>query len=58
MVLADHDKSISSVSPEAAAEMAQYGITRIPADYYRLGEFRYINLKDAVAQAKRQKGSE
>ena len=38
---------------DAAVLMAQYGITRIPADQFRLGEWRYSNLADAVAQARR-----
>lgn len=54
----EQDGSDPSVNPEAAAEMAQYGITRVPVDYFHLGGFRYTNLKDAVAQAKRQKCSD
>lgn len=40
------------------AEMEQYGITRVPMDCFHVGEFRYTNLKDAIAQAKRQKRSD
>lgn len=36
-----------------AKEMAKYGITRVPVDYFHYGDFRYTSLKDAVAQAKR-----
>jgi hypothetical protein len=36
-----------------AEEMAKYGITRVPVDYFHYREFRYTNLKDAIAQAKR-----
>lgn len=36
-----------------AKDMARYGITRVPVDYYHYGAFRYSSLKDAVAQAKR-----
>jgi len=50
----------SEVAPVAAQpeetpaeEMAKYGITRVPVDYFHYGDFRYTNLKDAVAQAKR-----
>lgn len=39
--------------PVAEAEMARYGITRVPVDYFHYNGFRYTNLKDAVAQAKR-----
>lgn len=34
-------------------EVAKYGITRVPVDYFHYGVFRYTNLKDAVAQAKK-----
>lgn len=33
--------------------MAQYGITRVPADTFHMGEWRYSNLADAIAQARR-----
>jgi hypothetical protein len=42
------------ISSETAEEMANYGITRVPVDYFYYGDFRYTYLKDAVAQAKRQ----
>lgn len=51
---ADHRESSPAVSSEAAEDMAKYGITRVPVDYFHFGGFRYTNLKDAVAQAKRQ----
>lgn len=35
------------------AVMAQYGITRVRADSFHLGEWRYSNLRDAIAQARR-----
>ena len=38
---------------EAAELMANLGITRVPADQYRYKAWRYSNLGDAVAQAKR-----
>jgi len=34
-------------------EMVTYGIKRVPVDYYHYGDFRYTNLADAIAQAKR-----
>lgn len=37
----------------AEAEMAKYGIKRIPVDYFHFQEFRYTSLKEAVAQAKK-----
>lgn len=38
---------------ETDAETEQYGITRAHVDVYSYSEYRYTNLKDAVAQAKR-----
>jgi len=35
------------------ALMVQYGITRVPADSFHFGEWRYSNLDDAIAQARR-----
>lgn len=37
-------------------EMALYRITRVPVDYFHLGSYRYTNLADALAQAKREYG--
>jgi hypothetical protein len=34
-------------------KMALYGITRKSMDYFHFGAFRYSNLDDAIAQAKR-----
>src|SRR3546814_2342997 len=39
---------------EATEEMAQYGITRVPIDYFHYKGYRYTNLDDAIAQAKRE----
>ena len=50
---ADHKESKPAVSSDAE-DMAKYGIARVPVDYFYCGDFRYTNLKDAVAQAKRQ----
>jgi hypothetical protein len=41
--------------PEDAEDMQNYGITRVPIDYFHYREFRYTNLKDAIAQAKRDR---
>jgi hypothetical protein len=35
--------------------MATYGIIRFPVDYFHDKGFRCMNLKDGVAQAKRDK---
>ena len=34
--------------------MAKYGITRVPIDYFHYKGYRYTNLDDAIAQAKRE----
>ena len=46
--------SSPTFSPKNAEDMAKYGITRVPVDYFHVGGFRYTNLSDAIAQAKRQ----
>jgi hypothetical protein len=37
------------------AELQKYGIERVPVDYFHYRQFRYTNLNDALAQAKRDK---
>lgn len=54
----DRQESFSAISPEDAEQMVKYGIRRVPVDYFVYGDFRYTNLKDAVAQAKRQQPPE
>lgn len=39
------------------AELIRYGITRVPAAVYHLGDYRYTKLADAVAEAKRSSGA-
>ena len=40
-----------------AEDLEKYGITRVPADYFLYGGYRYTNLADAIAAARRaQKG--
>ena len=38
---------------EQAELMKRYGISRVPADQFGYKAFRYSNLRDAIAQAKR-----
>lgn len=33
--------------------LEEYGITRVLVDYFHFGGYRYTNIEDAVAQAKR-----
>lgn len=35
--------------------MATFGIRCVPVDYFHYRNYRYTNLRDAVAQAKRDK---
>lgn len=40
--------------PATEAEMAKYGITGSTVDYFHSRDFKYTNLNDALAQAKRE----
>ena len=57
MTSADGEEANPALRPEAAEEMAKYGITCVPVDYFHYGSFRYTNLEDAVAEAKRQQSA-
>lgn len=35
-------------------EMSRYGIRKVSIEYFYLGMYGYVDLKDAVAQAKRE----
>lgn len=43
-------------SEQQKAEMEQFGIRHVTVDTFHFGEFRYSNLIDAIAQAKRISG--
>jgi hypothetical protein len=58
MTSTDVKEASPALSPEAAEDMAKYGITRVPIDCFHYGDFRYTNLEDAVAQAKRKQRPE
>ncbi len=47
------EESSPAVAPQATEEMAKHGITRVSVDYFYYGGYRYTNLEDAVAEAKR-----
>lgn len=53
MTIMDIEAQRPALSPEALQEMDRYGIVRIPADSFFYREFRYTNLNDALAQARR-----
>ena len=54
MTTADPKDSKTAPTAEDTEEMVKFGITRVSVDYFHCGNFRYTNLKDAIAQAKRQ----
>ena len=41
-----------------AEEMTEFGIIRVPVDYFHYKEFRYTHLVDALSEAKRDQASE
>ncbi len=54
MLPGDPKESKSEPKADDAEELAKFGITRVAVDYFHCGPFRYTNLKDAIAQARRQ----
>ena len=44
------------LTPEMEADLEKYGITRFPVYFYQFGQYKYSNLKDAIAQAERGDG--
>lgn len=55
MTSAEHQKSNLPDYPKPTEEMSEYGIIRVPIDYFHYKDYRYTNLKDAIAQAKRDR---
>ena len=53
MTMINTKEQLPALSVEARQQMAKHGITRVPTDSFRYGEFRYTNLHDALAQATR-----
>lgn len=45
------------VDPAEQADLIRYGITRLPAAVYLLGDYRYTKLTDAIAEARRSAGA-
>lgn len=50
-----HNQPAQPSDAQRAEQMATYGITCVPVDYFHFGEFRYTDLQNAVAQAKRKR---
>lgn len=54
MILKPCSVNNKPVREDDSAEMAKYGIARVSIDVFFYKEYRYTNLEDAIAQAKRQ----
>jgi hypothetical protein len=54
MTSTEHSGESLVIKQDDAEQMAKYGITRVSKDYFLYNEYRYANLDDAIAQAKRQ----
>lgn len=50
------DEQQSAEDDGMAEELTKYGITRKTINVFLIGEYRYSNLRDAIAQAKRMTG--
>ena len=57
MTVADWESSHALID-EDYEEMTKFGITRSAADYFYYKEFRYTQLADAIAEAKRDESRE
>jgi hypothetical protein len=53
MVSETPDRGLPSAAEAESAVLAEYGITRVPADRFDVDGYRYTNVADAVAQARR-----
>jgi len=58
MLPIENEKITNSQNRSDQGEMEKFGITRFTVDYFHYREFRYTNLKDAIAQAKRDETSQ
>lgn len=47
--------SLTGEDPEMHKQMTEHGITRTLVECFHYRDFRYSNLKDAIAQAKRDR---
>jgi hypothetical protein len=51
------NESGTDLGGEADDEMAKYGIERAQINQFLYGRYRYTNLEDAIAEAKRHPGA-
>lgn len=47
----------SNEEKDLERQMREFGVKRVPVDYFYVDGFRYTDLKDAIAQAKRMRTS-
>jgi hypothetical protein len=45
-------------SAEAIEQMERLGIKQVPVTHYYVGGYRYTHLKDAIAEAERQRAGQ
>ena len=57
MTTTANQQAVANADPQAA-DLERYGITRVRADTYHVGGYRYGKIADAIAQAKRVEHSE
>jgi hypothetical protein len=53
MIPAVHPEPSHVTDAETDAALKQYGIVKVPAHNFEYGGYRYTNIKDAIAEAKR-----
>jgi hypothetical protein len=53
MMSEDTNWNDAELHSEAVEQMARYGITCVQISQFRFGHYRYANLEDAIAEAKR-----
>lgn len=54
MTIEEPQRRGTDISLEVRTEMDELGITLVPVDYFHCGKYRYTNVKDAIAEAKRR----
>jgi len=52
----NQEQSSPQTEKQQVEALKKQGITRVPIDYFHIGEYRYTSLDDAVAEAKRVSG--
>jgi hypothetical protein len=53
MTTGDRPVPQSAESDVEQAELAKFGVMRVPTDVFLWGDYRYSNARDALAAAKR-----